>query len=196
MAQMHLKIHYTGKIIMAAQEIRTTHVKVPNVDLEIAVYLAAPAGEGLTQRCGVAGNFWSQRPHREVTERIAKEGYVAIAPALFQRFAPVLKPATPEDIEIGKITSNKPRHQSYLGDIQATIDYLKNNSETRCGIGFAGGHVVLLPPADINYGFVLRCWHCHRDAWRRFFPHYAHQKSTAPSTPSLAWKTPASHLSR
>ena len=31
---------------MAAPEIRTNHVKVPNVDLEIAAYLAAPTGNG------------------------------------------------------------------------------------------------------------------------------------------------------
>jgi len=80
---------------MAAQEIRTTHVKVPNVDLEIAAYLA-PAGEDLTQLLWCCKRFLGSTPTSEVTERIAQEGYVAIAPALFQRFPPVLKPATPQ----------------------------------------------------------------------------------------------------
>jgi len=56
---------------MAAQEIRTTHVKVPNVDLEIA-YLAAPAGEDLTQLLWCCKRFLGSTPTSEVTERIAQ----------------------------------------------------------------------------------------------------------------------------
>jgi carboxymethylenebutenolidase len=40
---------------------------------------------------------------RDVTERFAKEGYVAIAPALFHRQAPGFETGyTPEDIKVGK----------------------------------------------------------------------------------------------
>jgi len=83
---MHLNIHTTLVKLSCLHKIRTTHVKVTTVDLEIAAYLAAPAGEVLTQPLWCCRKFLGQRPHPEVTERIAKEGYVAIAPALFQRF--------------------------------------------------------------------------------------------------------------
>jgi len=150
---MHLNIHYTGKNYHGCTRNSYNSRQSYQCDLEIAAYLAAPAGEGY--RCGVAGNFWSQRPHPGSHGTVAKEGYVAIAPALFQRFAPVLKWLHPEDIEIGKITSNKPRHQ-LLGDIQATIDYLKNQPQVKqdafgcIGFALAVMLLTLLPPPDIK----------------------------------------------
>ncbi len=136
---------------MAEQEIRTTHVKVPNLDLEIAAYLAAPTGEGPYPAVVVLQEIFGVNAHiREVTERIAKEGYVAIAPALFQRFAPGFETGyTPEDIEIGKNYKQKTKASELLGDIQATIDYLKDQPQVKqdalgC-IGFCfGGHVAYL----------------------------------------------------
>jgi carboxymethylenebutenolidase len=136
---------------MPAQEIRTTHVKVPNVDLEIAAYLAAPAGEGAYPAVVVLQEIFGVNAHiREVTERIAKEGYVALAPALFQRFAPGFETGyTPEDIEMGKNYKQQTKASELLGDIQATIDYLKNKPQVKqdafgC-IGFCfGGHVAYL----------------------------------------------------
>jgi len=72
-----------------------------------------------------------------------------------------------------------------LGDIQATIDYLKDQPQVKqdafgC-IGFCfGGHIAYLAATCpiSNYGFVLWCWHCHRDARRRFSHNYdTHKKS-------------------
>jgi len=62
-------------------------------------------------------------PTSKVTERIAQEGYVAIAPALFQRFAPVLK-HTQKTLKLAKLQAKT--KAELLGDIQATIDYLKD----------------------------------------------------------------------
>lgn len=139
------------KIIMTEQEIHTSHVKVPNGDLEIAAYLAAPVGEGPYPGVVVLQEIFGVNEHiREVTERIAKVGYVAIAPALFQRFAPGFETGyTPQDIEIGKKSKQQTKASELLGDIQATIDYLKdqpqvNKDPVGC-IGFCfGGHVAYL----------------------------------------------------
>lgn len=139
---------------MADREIQTAHVKVPNIDLEIAAYLAAPTGQGSYPGIVVLQEIFGVNAHiREVTELIAKEGYVAIAPALFQRIAPGFETGyTPQDIEIGRTYKGQTKASELLGDIQAiqaTIDYLNTQPQVKkdtfgC-IGFCfGGHVAFL----------------------------------------------------
>jgi carboxymethylenebutenolidase len=137
---------------MVKQEIHRSHVKVPNGDVEIAAYLAAPVAEGSYPGIVVLQEIFGVNAHiREVTERIAEQGYVAIAPALFQRFAPGFETGyTPTDIEIGrKFAWLQTKASELLGDIQATIDFLKTQPKVKkdtfgC-IGFCfGGHVAYL----------------------------------------------------
>ncbi|WP_210407659.1 dienelactone hydrolase family protein, partial [Hydrocoleum sp. CS-953] len=74
---------------MTQLEIHTTHIKVPNGDLQIDSYLAQPLGEGPFPAVVVVQEIFGVNSHiREVTEKIAKEGYVAIAPSIYQRQAP------------------------------------------------------------------------------------------------------------
>jgi len=134
-----------------AQEIHTANVKVPNGDLELASYLAYPKGEGPYPAVVVVQEIFGVNTHiREVTERIAKEGYVAIAPALFQRQAPGFETGyTPQDIEIGRDYAQQTKASELNGDIQATIDYLKQLPQVQKNaigcIGFCfGGHVAYM----------------------------------------------------
>lgn len=136
---------------MANLEIQTNQIKVPNHDLEIAAYLAAPKGGGSYPGIVVLQEIFGVNAHiREVTQRIAQEGYVAIAPAIFQRIAPHFETGyTPQDIELGRKYKDKTKASELLSDIQATIDYLKNQPQVKkdamgC-IGFCfGGHVAYL----------------------------------------------------
>lgn len=74
---------------MTTIEIRTGQVKVPNGDLQIDAYLAEPAKEGKFPAVIVIQEIFGVNIHiREVAEKLAQEGYVAIAPALYQRTAP------------------------------------------------------------------------------------------------------------
>jgi len=90
---------------MAAQEIRTTHVKVPNVDLEIAAYLAAPAVRDLTQLLWCCKRFLGSTPTSshgtDCSGRLCSDRSSTVS---------TLRPGfetgyTPEDIEIGKKTT-------------------------------------------------------------------------------------------
>jgi len=134
---------------MADREIRTDTVKIHNGDVEIAAYLAMPV-EGTFPGVVVLQEIFGVNVHiREVTERIAKEGYVAIAIALFQRLAPDFETGyTPQDIEIGREYAMQTTASQLLGDIQATINYLKTRSNVKPAfgcIGFCfGGHVAYL----------------------------------------------------
>ncbi|MBF2066063.1 MAG: dienelactone hydrolase family protein [Calothrix sp. C42_A2020_038] len=132
-------------------EISTFEVKVPNKDLQIDAYLAQPASEGSFGAVIVIQEIFGVNSHiRDVTERIAKQGYVAIAPAFFQRTAPGLDIGySQEDIQLGFKYYQQTKFDEILSDIQATIAYLKTLPKVKAdaigAIGFCfGGHVAYI----------------------------------------------------
>ncbi|ARV60275.1 carboxymethylenebutenolidase [Nostocales cyanobacterium HT-58-2] len=137
---------------MAERAITTTTVKLSQDNLQIDAYQAMPSEEGSYPAVVVLQEIFGVNSHiRDVTERIAKEGYVAIAPALFQRIAPGFETGyTKEDIEVGrKYAWEQTKASELLSDIQRVIDYLKtlpNVKQDGFGcIGFCfGGHVAYL----------------------------------------------------
>ncbi|TVP57961.1 MAG: dienelactone hydrolase family protein [Nodularia sp. (in: Bacteria)] len=137
---------------MTEQIIATTSVKLSQDHLQISAYVAQPQAPGSYPGVVVLQEIFGVNVHiREVTERIAQQGYVAIAPALFQRQAPDFETGyTPEDIQIGKEYAwNQTQASELLSDIQSAIDYLKTLPQVKpdgfgC-IGFCfGGHVAYL----------------------------------------------------
>ncbi|MFM6282558.1 MAG: dienelactone hydrolase family protein, partial [Dolichospermum sp.] len=74
---------------MTEPAINTSKIKIPAGNFQIDAYLAKPTSPGAYPGIIVLQEIFGVNVHiREVTERIAKLGYVAIAPALFQRQAP------------------------------------------------------------------------------------------------------------
>lgn len=136
---------------MTNAEIQTSWVKVPNDSLEIEAYLAQPKAGTSHAAIVVIQEIFGVNSHiRSVTERLAKEGYVAIAPAIFQRTAPGFEVGyTDEGTKLGRSHKDQTQASELLSDIQAAIDYVKSlpsvkNSEIGT-IGFCfGGHVVYL----------------------------------------------------
>jgi carboxymethylenebutenolidase len=136
---------------MTQLKIHTTHIQVPNGDLQIDSYLAQPLEAGLFPAVVVFQEIFGVNNHiREVTENIAKEGYVAIAPSIYQRQAPGFEVGyTEEDIILGRKYKEQTKASELLGDTQATINYLKTlptvKSDKFGCIGFCfGGHVTYL----------------------------------------------------
>ncbi len=130
-------------------EIQTRWVNVPNQSLDIASYLVHPATVGTYPGIVVIQEIFGVNAHiRDVTERIARLGYVAIAPSIYQRQAPGFETGyTTADVEQGRVYKDQTTAAELLSDIQATIDYLKREFGTQKfgTIGFCfGGHVVYL----------------------------------------------------
>ncbi len=133
------------------QKIVSSWVNVPSDNLLISAYLAYPTGEISYPGIVVIQEIFGVNAHiRDVTERIAKLGYVAISPAIFQRIAPGFETGyTPQDIAIGRNYKGQTSASELLSDIQATINYLKDRPQVKkdafgC-IGFCfGGHVAYL----------------------------------------------------
>ncbi|MBD2483089.1 dienelactone hydrolase family protein [Planktothrix sp. FACHB-1365] len=135
---------------MTNQPIRATQIQVPNGELQIDAYLAEPTAEGQFPGIVVIQEIFGVNSHiRDVTERIAKEGYIAIAPAIYQRQVSGFEIGyTPADMTLGRTYKAKTTAPELLSDIQATLNYLKTlpNLNPKFGaIGFCfGGHVVYL----------------------------------------------------
>lgn len=136
---------------MSGAEIKTEQVKIENQDVLIDAYLAYPqTGESFPAVIVVQEIFGVNDHIRDVTRRVAKEGYVAIAPAIYQRQAPGFTAGyTPEDIQIGKKYKSMTVASEIISDIQATIKYLYSLPQVQAiGVGTVGfcfgGHVTYL----------------------------------------------------
>lgn len=134
-----------------SQEIITALVK-PNDKLPLDAYMAYPSGGGSYPGIVVIQEIFGVNAHiRDVTERIAQLGYVAISPAIFQRIAPGFETGyTPQDILTGRSYKGQTKAFELLSDIQATINYLKDCPQVKKDAGFGcigfcfGGHVAYL----------------------------------------------------
>src|SRR5262245_25618946 len=75
---------------MSEHEIRTSSVTVPVADgTAMGGYLALPAASGRRPAILVIQEIFGVNAHmRDVTDRFARAGYVALAPEIFHRFAP------------------------------------------------------------------------------------------------------------
>lgn len=131
-------------------QIQTETVKIPHKDLLIDAYLAEPQGSGPWPGVMVFQEVFGVNAHiRAVTERVAQLGYVAIAPALYQRQAPGFEVGyTPAELEQGRTYKNQTTAAELLSDTQATLAYLHQKANTKAAygtIGFCfGGHVAYL----------------------------------------------------
>lgn len=132
-------------------EIQTSWVTLHSGDVEMAAYFAEPMTEDPVPGVIVVQEIFGVNAHiQAVTERLAREGYGAIAPAIFQRTAPGLNLGySAEETVIGRTHKDQTTAANLLADIQAAIAWLQAKpnvkSEMLGAIGFCfGGHVVYL----------------------------------------------------
>ncbi|NBD32063.1 MAG: dienelactone hydrolase family protein, partial [Cyanobacteria bacterium] len=102
-------------------EIKTEAIQVDAGDVQVDAYLAQPAVGGTYPGVIVIQEVFGVNDHiKDVTERFAKEGYIAIAPAIYQRQAPGFAVGyTAEDLEEGRKYKQQTQASELLNDIQA-----------------------------------------------------------------------------
>ncbi len=129
----------------------TKTVRIPNQDILIDAYLVQPKTTEKLPAIIVIQEIFGVNEHiKDVTERLAKQGYITIAPAMYQRLAPNFTAGyTPEDVKIGKAYKVQTQASQLLSDIQATIDFLYQLPQVKKtgvgSIGFCfGGHIAYL----------------------------------------------------
>jgi len=147
-------------------------IKVPNQELNIDAYLAIPEASGSYSAVIVIQEIFGVNEHiRHLTRRLARSGYIAIAPAIYQRQIKDFEVGyTDEDIKLGREYKAGTQATELLSDIQATIDYLYSLPEVKKeGVGTVGfcfgGHVVYLAATlkDVSatasfYGAQIATW--------------------------------------
>ena len=122
-------------------------VKIPVKDGEVPAYRAAPDKGGPFPVVLVVQEIFGVHEHiKDVCRRLAKLGYLAIAPELYSRQGDVSK-LEMQDI-IGKVVSKVPDTQ-VMSDLDATVEWAKktgNGDTVKLGItGFCwGGRIVWL----------------------------------------------------
>ncbi|MGD1937620.1 MAG: dienelactone hydrolase family protein [Cyanophyceae cyanobacterium] len=138
------------------QKIRTEWVELQSgADTEdvttIDAYVAIPQGEGTFPVVVVIQEIFGVNSHiRDVTERVAQLGYVAIAPAIYQRQIKGFdRGYDSAAVTEGRKYKEQTRADELLRDIQAAMDYGRSLPQGRAGscgcMGFCfGGHVAYL----------------------------------------------------
>jgi carboxymethylenebutenolidase len=118
----------------------------------LSAYLAKPTGE-IKGRVVVIQEIFGVNDHiREVCDGYAREGYIALAPALFDRVAPGIELGYEGDdmaqgIDIAMGTLEMP---NTLSDVQAAIDYLAKDGKVGV-VGYCfGGLLTWLSASSAN----------------------------------------------
>lgn len=139
-------IHAQSVITTSSEGLTAGEVKIPVGDFQLPAYRAMPAkGANLPTVLVVQEIFGVHEHIKDVCRRLAKQGYLAIAPELYVRQG---DPSTIKEIPeiISTIVSKVPDAQ-VMGDLDAVAAWaLKNGGSDRLAItGFCwGGRIVWL----------------------------------------------------
>ncbi len=140
-------------ITTSSQGLTVGEVKIPVADGEIPAYQAMPAKGGPFPVVLVVQEIFGVHEHiKDVCRRFAKQGYLAIAPALYARQGDVSKMTDIQEI-LTKVVAKVPDAQ-VLSDLDATVEWTKKFSKgdiTKLGItGFCWGGRIVWMYADHN----------------------------------------------
>lgn len=119
------------------------HLKAAD-GFSVPAYLAQPAGKAKAAIVVIQEIFGVNSHIQAVTDRFAAQGYLAIAPAMFERVTPGVNLGyQPDDMTAGKglkAAATDLPSPGVMQDIQAAIDYAAQHSGGKVGmIGFCWG---------------------------------------------------------
>ncbi len=96
-------------------------------NFELGAYRADPAGQPKGALVVIQEIFGVNHHIRNVCDRLAAEGYVAVAPAIFDRVEPNFTSGySPDEIAVARKFVANPDWAGFLRDTQAAIDAVKN----------------------------------------------------------------------
>jgi carboxymethylenebutenolidase len=140
-----------------ASEIASERVRIPVDRATMPGYLARPAAGGRHPAVLVWMEIFGINSHiRDVTERVAREGYVALAPNFFHRTAPDIEVGYDEaGMAAGLAELHKLRADQMIADARAALAFLRARPDVRGdrigAMGFCiGGHMTYLTAAETD----------------------------------------------
>ena len=139
-------------------EITTERVSIPLAEGgTLGGYLARPSAGGPRPAVLVYMEIFGVNPHiRDVTERVAREGYVALAPDYFHRSAPGVEYGYDNDgLAAGMKLLGGLRADEMIADAKAAIGWLRARRDVRGdrigAMGFCiGGHMTYLTACETD----------------------------------------------
>jgi len=135
-------------------DITTTTLQLDTSDGKMEAYEARPKDGGPSPAIIVLMEAFGVNSHiKDVTERVAREGYVAIAPDLFHRESERIVPY--EQLQKAVGIMNKLQDPKIMADVGVTLSHLKSQSYVKQGAigvtGFCmGGRFTYLTAAHHN----------------------------------------------
>ncbi|MBE3014449.1 dienelactone hydrolase family protein [Microbispora sp. NEAU-D428] len=124
----------------------------------MGAFLARPAGPGPFPGVVVAMELFGVSAHvRDVCERLALDGYVAMAPDLYHRVAPGIElPHDAAGRERGFDLLHRLTRDQVVHDVRAAMDHLRTRGCARVGmVGLSlGGHVAYLAATRLDLAAV------------------------------------------
>jgi carboxymethylenebutenolidase len=133
---------------VSAKDLQEKMVQYPSDGVTMHAYVAAPKTKGRRPAIIVVQEWWGLNQHmKDVAKRLAREGYVAIAPDMYSRLG---HPVTTDSNEAGKLM-NQLSMEDGLKDLNATVAYLQAAPEVdpaHIGVtGFCrgGSYALMLP---------------------------------------------------
>lgn len=137
------------------------HVKLRAADgHEFDAYVARPAGKPIGGLVVVQEAFGVNAHIRSVSDGFAKDGFLAVAPALYDRIERGVELAyTPEDMQKGIALARQGNFADWVKDVAAALDYARKESGKKAGVvGYClGGTMAWLaatrldPAAAVGY---------------------------------------------
>ncbi len=132
-------------------EITSERVEIPQDGGSFGGYLARPVGSERLPAVIVYMEIFGINSHiRDVTERVAREGYVAIAPDYFHRTGPGVELGYDDaGMAAGMKLLGQLKADEMIADAKATLAYLRSRPDVRGdrigALGFCiGGHMTYL----------------------------------------------------
>ncbi len=141
---------------MSEQQIQSERVEIEVGGARMGGYLARPAEGGPHPAVIVWMEIFGVNPHiRDVTERVAREGYVALAPDFFHRSMPGIELAYDDaGMARGMEGLGKLDADEMIADAQAALAWLQGRDDTtgKAGVmGFCiGGHMTYLTACECD----------------------------------------------
>jgi carboxymethylenebutenolidase len=130
------------------------HVKLQASDgYEFDAYVARPAGEPIAGLVVIQEAFGVNSHIRSVTDGWAKDGFLAVAPALFDRVERGVELTySAEDMQKGMALIRRGDTADRLKDVAAALDYARSESRKKAGIvGYClGGSVAWLAATRLD----------------------------------------------
>ena len=124
-------------IVTDTDGLKAGDVMIPVADGEIPGYMARPAqGSGFGVILVVQENFGVHEHIKDVCRRLAKIGYLAVAPSLYHRQGDVSQMKDNKEI-ISKVVSKVPDAQ-VMSDLDATVAFAAKNGGNAAKLGVTG----------------------------------------------------------